>query len=170
MPWVAAARRVEFTVDVRDRAFFDEAAGRYRVDTGRYALQAGRDSAAATRTHAVVEVFGSVRPAVSVVSPRPVVAGDDAAGVSQRAFFPVGARIDPQLTVSLSDESRYGYRTRGQSTSLPAGMRVRYASDRPDVVSDDLVTGAAGVATVTVTVDYHGSTARSSFVVLVKST
>jgi len=47
-------------------------------------------------------------------------------------------------------------------------MTVRYASNRPSVVSagpDGLRTVRAGVATVTATVSYRGATAQATFVV-----
>ena len=84
-------------------------------------------------------------------------------------FFPSNTAIDPQLTVSLTDESIFGYITLGQSTQLPDGMSVRYTSNRPSVVSvkseDQLRTGHSGVATVTATVSYHGKQATGSFVI-----
>jgi hypothetical protein len=99
------------------------------------------------------------------------VADDGARGIAQRVQIPLGSRIDPQLTVALSDQSRYGYIAVGQSRPLPAGMTVRYVSDRPPVVAvgrDGLRARHGGVATVTATVAYHGATARGSFVVAVR--
>jgi beta-glucosidase len=101
---------------------------------------------------------------------QPVLPGDAANGVAQRVFFPVGAAIVPQLSVSLSDQSLYGYITKGQSTPLPSGMTVRYSSDRPGVVStgaDGSVIRAVGTgpATITATVTYHGASASGTFVV-----
>jgi beta-glucosidase len=164
--------RVTFVVHVPDLAFFDEAAGRYRVDQGRYGLQLASSSAEhARRTRAAVTVAGTLHAAPEVVTGRPVVAGDAAAGISQRVIFPAGSRIDPQLTVSLSDESLAGYITPGRSAPLPDGMRVRYESNRPEVVSagpDGLVARDSGVATVTATVRYKGRSAAGTFVVLVR--
>ncbi len=91
-------------------------------------------------------------------------------GIAQRVFFPVGATIVPQVTVSLSDQSLYGYITKGQSTPLPAGMIVRYSSDHPDIVSvsrdgSTIRAVSAGPAMITAIVMYRGRTATGSFVV-----
>ena len=90
--------------------------------------------------------------------------------MAQRVFFEAGSTIVPQVTVSLSDQSLYGYITKGQSTPLPHGMTIQYSSDRPDVVSVShggsvLRAVGAGPATITATVRYHGQTATGTFVV-----
>jgi beta-glucosidase len=160
-------RRLTFTVKLPSLAFFDETANRYVVDDGHYGLQLGSSSADIAQ-QVLVSVTGALRPVPSVVTVQPVLPGDAAGGVAQRVFFPAGATIEPQVTVSLSDQSLYGYITRGQSTPLPAGMTVRYTSDRPDVVSahgSALRAVAAGPATITAIVAYHGHTARGTFVV-----
>lgn len=91
----------------------------------------------------------------------------------QRVFFPVGATITPNLTVGLSDQTLAGYVTKGQSTPLPPGMTVRYTSDRPGTVGagpgGSLRAIAAGPATITATVSYHGKTATGTAVVYVGS-
>jgi beta-glucosidase len=161
--------RVTFTIHVPDLAFFDQPGKRYTVDPGRYALQLG-SSTMDIRQQAFVSVTGTLNPTPAVVTAKPVVAGDAAKGVAQRVFVPAGSRIDPQLTVSLSDESIFGYTTRGSSTPLPPGMAVSYSSDRPAVVSvgpDGLLARGAGVATVTATVSYHGASATGTFVLAV---
>jgi beta-glucosidase len=152
---------------------FDETANRYEVDDGLYGLQLGSSSADIAQ-QASATVSGALRPALSVVTVQPVLPGDAASGMAQRVFFPAGATIDPQVTVSLSDQSLYGYITKGQSTPLPAGMTVRYASDHPDVVSvrdhgSVIQAAGPGPATITATVTYHGHTARGTFVVDVTS-
>ncbi len=106
----------------------------------------------------------------AVVTAKPVVVGDAARGIAQRVRFPAGSRIDLQLTVSLADQSLYGYITAGQSHPLPPGMTVRYDSNRPPVVAvgaDGLEARHKGVATVTATVTYGGKTASGSFVISV---
>jgi beta-glucosidase len=165
-------RHVTFQVEVPALAFFDQAASRYRVDDGRYGLQLGTSSSD-IRQRALITVTGALRPVPSVVTVQPVMPGDAARGVAQRVFFPAGAAIIPQLTVSLSDQSSYGYITRGQSVPLPAGMTVRYASDRPGAVSVSgdgtaLRAVAAGPATITATVTYQGRTAAGTFIVDVR--
>jgi beta-glucosidase len=162
-------RRISFTVKVPSLAFFNETAGRYQVGDGRYGLQLGTSSAGIAQ-QATIDVTGALKPVPSVVTAQPVMPGDAASGVAQRVFFPAGATIAPEVTVSLSDQSLYGYITKGQSTRLPAGMTVRYASDHPRVVSvthggTALRAVGAGPATVTVTVTYHGRKATGTFVV-----
>ena len=165
-------KRITLSVKVADLAFFDEASNRYVVDRGRYGIQiAGSSSNADVRRQEFIKVSGTLAVTPTVVTARPVVTGDAADGISQRIFFPAGSHIDPQLTVSMNDESIAGYITRGQSTGLPAAMRIRYDSNRPDVVStgpDGLVAAHAGVATITVTVRYHGAVQEGTFVVLVQ--
>jgi beta-glucosidase len=166
------ATQVSFTVDVTDLAFFDEKAGSYTVDSGRYGFQLASSAADAdVRQQAFVTVSGALHPKPAVVTAKPVASGDAAAGIPQRLIFPAGSRIDPQLTVALSDESLYGYVTKGASRPLPQGMVVTYASNRPQVVSagsDGLVAKGPGVATVTATVRYGGGEATGSFVVYVR--
>jgi beta-glucosidase len=155
---------------VRKLAFYDESAGRYVVDAGRYGLQVGSSSADSdVRLDASVSISGTVRPRPAVVNVKPIQTGDRENQVQQRVFFDVNTTIDPQLTVSMNDESRYGYITKGQSTPLPAGLSVRYTSNRPRIVrvsgSGTIRAVRSGVATITATVCYHGATASTSFVV-----
>jgi beta-glucosidase len=162
-------RHITFTVKVPGLAFFDEATNRYQVDDGVYGLQLGTSSDDIAR-QAAIRVTGKLRPAPSVVTVQPVMPGDRAKGVAQRVFFPVGSTIVPQVTVSLSDQSLFGYISKGQSTPLPAGMIVRYSSDHPDVVrvsrgGSAIRAVGAGPATITATVRYHGGTATGTFVV-----
>jgi beta-glucosidase len=162
-------KRVTFTVKVPNLEFFDENTNAYEVDTGRYGLQLASSSADVVAQR-FIRVTGRLRPTPSVVTAKPVVAGDAGKGIAQRVFFPPNSTVDPQLTVSMSDQSLYGYITLGQSTRLPAGMTVRYSSDRPGVVTvsrygNTIRTAAAGVATVTATVSYYGQHATGSFVV-----
>jgi beta-glucosidase len=57
----------------------------------------------------------------TVVNAKPIETGDRAENqVQQRVFFDINTTIDPQLTVSMNDESLYGYVTKGQSRPLPA--------------------------------------------------
>lgn len=91
---------------------------------------------------------------------------------AQRVFFPAGARLDPQLTVSLSDQSLAGYQTLGHSTPLPRrhdGQLPQQPAGRgPGGHGNQLSTARAGVATVTATVRYHGKQATGQFVVYVR--
>ncbi len=164
-------RQLTFSVRVPSLAFFDEGTNRYVVDDGQYGLQLGSSSVDIAQ-QVLVSVTGALRPVPSVVTVQPVLPADAAAGVTQRVFVPAGATIAPHVTVSLSDQGLYGYITKGQSTPLPAGMTVRYRSDHPDVVSargSVIRAMAAGPATITATVTYHGHTAQGTFVVDVTS-
>jgi beta-glucosidase len=125
-------RRLSFTVKVPSLAFFNETASRYQVDDGVYGLQLGTSSSGIAQ-QATIDVTGALKPVPSVVTGQPVRPGDAANGVAQRVYFPAGSAIVPQVTVSLSDQSLYGYITKGQSIPLPPGMTVRYASDHPGV-------------------------------------
>jgi beta-glucosidase len=163
---------VHFTVSVADLAFFDQDQGRYVVDAGTYGIQVGSSSADADVRQTTITVGGALRPEPSVVTAKPVVAGDAAQGIADRVFFPAGTAVDPQLTVGMSDDTLYGYITKGARRPLPAGMTVRYRSNRPNVVSvvgsGALRTADSGVATITVTVTYHGATASTRFVIDVR--
>ncbi|BCY08987.1 glycoside hydrolase family 3 C-terminal domain-containing protein [Actinoplanes sp. L3-i22] len=165
-------QKITFPVRVSDLAYFDESSGRVRVDTGRCELRLG-SSSGDIRARTAVTVTGRLHATPTFVTARPVVVGDAATGVSQRVFFPAGSRIDPQLTVAFSDDTLVGYRGLGAGTPLPAGMRIRYATNRPAVVTagrDGLTATGPGVATVTVTIRYHGATTSGTFVVLVRDT
>jgi beta-glucosidase len=166
-------KRVHFAVNVPDLAFFDQDQGRYVVDRGTYGIQLATSSADAdVQRQTTVTVGGALRPEPSVVTAKPVAAGDAAQGIADRVFFSAGTVVDPQLTVAMSDDTLYGYITKDAGRSLPPGMTVRYRSNRPHVVSAGhagvLRTVAPGVATVTVTVTYRGATASAPFVVDVR--
>ena len=162
-------RRVTFTVNVPDLAFYSDTDKRYAVEDGLYGLQLGTSSSAIAQ-QVFITVSGALHPVPSVVTVQPVRPGDPAAGVAQRVYFPVGSTIVPQVTVALSDQTLVGYITAGQSTPLPPGMIVRYSSDHPDVVSvsrggSAILAAGPGPATITATVFYHGRTATGTFVV-----
>ena len=164
--------RLTFTVSVPDLAFFSDTKNKYLAYDGRYALQLGSSSSDIAQ-QAVIRVRGALDPLPSVVTVQAVMPGDAAQGVVQRVFFPAGVAITPEITVSLSDQSLVGYVTKGQSTSLPEGMTVRYSTDHPDVVrvsqgGSVLTTVGTGPATITATVRYHGATATGSVVVYVR--
>jgi beta-glucosidase len=164
--------RVAFTVQVPDFAFYDEAAKRYKVDPGAYELQLGTSSAdSGIAARASVRVGGTLRPTPSVVTAKPVQAGDAAQGIAQRVMFARNTTVDPQLTVSTRDESVYGYLTKGSSVALPKGLTTTFRSNRPQVVrverNGTIRTAGAGIATVTATVHYNGRSASTTFVVRV---
>lgn len=166
-------RRVAFTVKVEDLAFFDQAQGRFIVDNGRYGVQLARSAADRdVQQQTFVSVAGAIRAVPSVVTVKPQVAGDTAQDIAQRAIFPRGVVIDPQVTVAMNDDTQFGFIVRGGSRPLPEGMRVSFHSNRAGVV-DVTARGAirtvgAGVATVTAQVTFRGVTKSADFVVLVK--
>lgn len=116
-------KTVTLTVKVPNLAFFSEALNRYEVDDGRYGIQIG-SSAEDLLAQKFVTVAGSLTPEPSALTAQPVMPGDGVRGIQQRVMFPEHATVDPQLTVSMNDESLYGFISRGQSTPLPAGARV----------------------------------------------
>ena len=141
-------------------AFFDEATNKYVVDPGQYGLQVGSSSADSdVKLTASVGISGTISQRPTVVNAKPIQAGDTDKQIAQRVFFDINTTIDPQLTVSMNDESLYGYITKGQSKPLPAGLTFEYTSDRPNVVKvtgKTLHTVGSGVATITATAKYHG--------------
>ena len=158
---------VRFTVPVSKLAFFDQATNRYKVDPGTYELQLGTSSRDIT-DRAPVRITGTLRPAPAVVTAQPAQTGDAARGIAQRVMFDRGTTVDPQLTVSLRDDSLYGYITKGKSVPLPKGMTVTYRSNRPQVVrvhGRTIRTTGPGVATVTATVHDNARTVSTTFVV-----
>lgn len=168
------SKKVCFKVDIPSLAFFDEALGRKVVDQGLYRLELSTSADDADiKGQADVHVTGALQPKLSVVTAKPIVSGDDEKGITRRVFFPKNATINPQLTVSLSDDSLYGYITLGASVPLPDELEVYYSSNCRDIVNIDLDgtirTGSeSGVATVTVRAKYGKSKASTSFVVYVQ--
>lgn len=162
-------KTVTLTVKASALAFFDEKTGKNVVDPGRYGLQVSSSAADGdVRLRGTVAVTGAITPTPVVVTAKPVQTGDKAARVAQRVVFDQGTTIDPQLTVSLADQSVRGYVTQGQSTPLPAGLKVSYSSDRSSVVAvrgGRLQTVGSGIATVTATVSLHGVRASTTFTV-----
>ncbi|MDH2414405.1 glycoside hydrolase family 3 C-terminal domain-containing protein [Nocardioides sp. CER19] len=161
--------RVHFSAPASQLAFLDEQSQTMKVDRGTYGLQLAASSAD-VRARASVTVTGRLGRVPTTVSVRPVESGDAAADVAQRVAFDAGTRIDPQVTVATDDEALHGYISKGRSTPLPKGMKVRYHSNRRDVVAVEqggtvLRAAGSGIATVTVDATYHGRTASTSFVV-----
>jgi beta-glucosidase len=163
-------KRVSFSLPVSKFAFFDESANRYKVDPGAYELQLSTSSAdSGIAARASVRVGGTLRPTPSVLTAKPAQTSDAAQGVVQRVMFAGNTTVDPHLTVSMQDESIYGYVTKGASVPLPKGLKATFHSNRPQVVRVDgnqtIRTVGAGVATVTATVQYNGRSASTTFVV-----
>jgi beta-glucosidase len=162
-------KTVSFNVKGSALAFWNETDNKYVVDSGDYGLQVGASSADADiELTGSVKVFGHAVETPAVVTAKPVEAGDAGNHVAQRVMFDVNTTVDPQLTVSMNDQSLYGYITEGQSTPLPRGLDVSYSSNRPDVVQvkrGELRTVGSGIATITATVRYHGCEASTSFTI-----
>jgi beta-glucosidase len=165
-------KTVRLDVRVPKLAFFDQAMNRYRVDDGRYGIQVASSAADSDiEQQRFVAVLGSLTVRPSVLTAKPVMPGDARRGIQSRVAFPEHAVVLPRLTLSLNDESLYGYITAGNSRPLPRGSVVRYRSDHPDVAAigrhGTIVTGQNGVATVTATASYRGTTVSTQFVVRV---
>ena len=158
-------KTVSFSVKASALAFWNESENKYVVDSGDYGLQVGASSADSDiKLTGSVKVIGHTVETPAVVTTKPIETGDASNHVAQRVMFDAGTTIDPQLTVSMNDQSLYGYITEGQSTPLPRGLDVSYSSNRPDVVrvkGDTLRTVGSGIATVTATVRYHGGEAST---------
>jgi beta-glucosidase len=148
-----ASTRVTLPVKVADLAFFDEKTGTFQVDLGRYGLQLGTSSKD-IKQQVYATVSARPQPTPLVVTAKPVAEGDAGHGITQRVRFAIGDRIEPHLTVALSDQKL-----------LTSGFPVVYRSNRRSVVSDDLAVRGPGVATITATVTIGGATATGSFVV-----
>jgi beta-glucosidase len=162
-------RTVTLDVKIADLTFWDSRAHRLAVHDGRYGIEIASSAGDALLTRAV-HVHGTLTPTPSVVTASPLMPGDEARGIQQRVVFPENTQIDPGLTVSMNDESLYGYIQRGASTPLPAGSHVSFTSDNPgvvDVSGQTIRTLASGVATITASVTYNGATASGRFVVRV---
>ncbi|WP_028645572.1 glycoside hydrolase family 3 C-terminal domain-containing protein [Nocardioides sp. URHA0020] len=161
--------KVSFSAPASQLAFLDEDSETMHVDRGTYGLQLAA-SVSDVRQRASVQVTGRLGRTPTTVSVRPVQSGDAAADVAQRVAFDAGARIDPQVTVATDDEALHGYISKGRSTPLPAGTKIRYHSNRRDVVAVEqggtvLRAVGPGVATVTVDAKLHGTTVSTTFVV-----
>lgn len=162
---------VNLDVKVEDLAFFDEDSGRFEVYNGVYELQVGKNHKDIVLTQDFT-ASGTVTPKVSVVTAKAVQSGDQEKDIPHRVRFDLGKTVDPQLTVSMSDDTLYGYVMKGKSSELPENLEVSYESNRPAVVSVEngvIKTKTSGVATITATVTdpLSGSVGTCDFVVLV---
>jgi beta-glucosidase len=170
-----ASATLHFTVRLPDLAFFqgDRTRGRWVVDPGRYAFSVGTSSADLQHP-AVVSVRGALRTEPSVVTVKPVTGADAAGGIAQRTLFRPGDAIDPRVSVAMNDDTLYGWIGPHRSRHLPAGLKLAYRSNRPEVADTagsrraPVRARAPGVATITVDVTYHGRTRSGWFVVLVR--
>ncbi|WP_169923806.1 glycoside hydrolase family 3 C-terminal domain-containing protein [Propionicimonas paludicola] len=173
-------KTVTLDVKVADLAFYDEATDRNVVDKGGYQVQVGGNSASVPLS-GNFSVSGAMTAVPAVVTAKPSQTGDAELGIEERLIFDRGETVDPKLTVSLSDESLWGYIIKQQSskimkkasTPFPDGMTFSYSSNRPSVASVTngvITTNAPGVATITATATYNGKSASGEFVVYVVST
>ena len=163
-------KTVNFTVDVKDMAFFDTEDDRYEVYNGTYEVQIGKSSKEIEQTD-TFQVTGELKPVLSVVTVKAHQEGDE--DIPNRVFFSKNKKVIPKITVAMSDESLYGYIKKGESKPLPQGMEVTYTSNRPSVVSiqedGTILTKSGGVATITATVSYEGVSESADFIVYVDS-
>ncbi len=167
-------KTVTLTVSVPKLAFFNQSANRYEVYDGRYGVAIANSAADSDiLAQRDVTVDGRLTPVPSVLTAKPVMQGDAERGIQSRVMYPEHATVIPHLTLSMSDESLYGFIEPGHSRSFPAGTRFTFSSDHPDVVAtgrgDTIRTLRNGVATITATVTYRGVTRSTQFVVRVLS-
>ena len=167
-------KTVTFTLSVPKLAFFDQGLNRYTVDDGRYGIQISSSAADGdVQLQRFVTVSGSLDPVLTTLTVKPRMQGDAARGIQSRLMYPENAFIVPKLTVSMSDESLYGYISAGEDTPFPRGMHFTFTSDHPNVVSASpdggIRTRSNGVATITATATYHGARVSTQFVVRVLS-
>ena len=164
-------RRVHFTISIPDLAFFDQSVNRWQVDDGAYGIEVSTSSADSdVQAEQRISVSGHLTPAVNVVTAQPTLPSDGAQDIHDRLVFPADSTVLPNLTVSMSDDTLYGYVTKGASKPFPPGMTFSYSSDRPGSVKVKpngriVTTSVAGPATITATARYHGVTKTGQFVV-----
>lgn len=149
---------VNFTVPVRDLAFYDEDEAREIVPTGSYEFQLARSSAEDAIEDSTGVSISEAPEAVLSAATLQVQNGEGADNdIPRRILFEAGDTVVPQLTVALSDQSLYGFIHPDENQPLPDGMTVSYDSNRPGVVrvnGDTLEASGPGVATITATVEY----------------
>ncbi|MBV8988904.1 MAG: glycoside hydrolase family 3 C-terminal domain-containing protein, partial [Solirubrobacterales bacterium] len=167
-------KAVTLTVSVPNLAFFNEVANRYQVDDGRYGIEIANSAADSDiLAQQDVTVSGSLTPVPSVLSAQPTMVGDAQRGIQSRVMYPENAVVRPQLTVSMNDESLYGFIEPGNSKPFPTGTRFTFSSDHPDVVAvgpgGTIRTLHNGVATITATVTYRNVSRSTQFVIRVLS-
>ncbi len=167
-------KTVTLPVSVPNLAFFNESANRYQVYDGRYGVQIASSAANGDiLAQRDVTVSGHLTPAPAVLTAKPTMLGDAQRRIQSRLTYPENATVIPHLTVSMNDESLYGFIEPGQSKPFPAGMRFEFSSDHPDVVAVDqggiIRTLRNGVATITATATYRGVSRSTQFVVRVLS-
>jgi beta-glucosidase len=167
-------KTVMLTVSVPNLAFFNQSANRYQVYDGPYGVEIANSAADGDiLAQRDVTISGSLTPVPATLTAKPTMLGDAQRGIQSRVTYPESATVIPHLTVSMNDESLYGFIEPGQSKRFPAGMRFTFSSDHPDVVAVDrgstIRTLRNGVATITAKVTYHGVTRSTQFVVRVLS-
>ena len=167
-------KTVMLNVSVPNLAFFNESANRYEVYDGHYGIEIASSAADGDiLAQRDVTVSGNLSPVPATLTAQPTMLGDAQRRIQSRVMYPENATVVPDLTVSMNDESLYGFIEPGHSKPFPAGMRSTYASDHPDVVAVDpggtIRTLHNGVATITAKVTYRGVTRSTQFVVRVLS-
>src|SRR5262249_6105851 len=83
-------KTVTLSVKAPSLAFSDTSAGKWAVDDGRYGIQVSRSAADGDiQLQDTVNVTGAITPTPSVVTAKPVAAGDATRDVQSRVYFPV---------------------------------------------------------------------------------
>ena len=170
---LAAGQTKTVTLPAEDRpdlAFFDQTLHRFVVDTGRYGIQISPSSAdTAIQLQDFINVSGALTQKPNVLTVKPTMAGDAPRDITTRTVFPEGVTVTPSVTVSMNDDTLYGYVRKGLSKPFPSGMTFAYESNRPSVVKVDgdgsIHTVTNGVATITATVTRDSVSKSASFVV-----
>jgi len=167
-------KALTFTLKVADLGTFNPALGHFVVQDGRYGVQV-----AATALDSDIELGSYLQvsrppqPVLEALSAQPTMPGDAARGIQRRVMFPQRTTVLPRLTLSMNDQSLYGYLSPGHERPLPTGAVLRLRSNRPMVVSvrsdGTLHTLDNGVATITATISRNGASRSTQFVVRVLS-
>ncbi len=167
-------KTVTLTVSVPNLAFFNESVNRYQVYDGRYGVEIASSAADGDiLAQRDVTVSGSLIPVPATLTAQATMLGDAQRRIQSRVMYPENATVIPHLTVSMNDESLYGFIEPGQSKPFPGGMRFTFSSDHPDVIAvgrgSTIRALRNGVATITARVRYRGVTRSTQFVVRVLS-
>jgi beta-glucosidase len=163
-------KTVTIRIPIRELAFYDQATQRWTVDPGRYRIEVGRSLTDIVSTRDV-QVHGTIAKVPAVVTADPAMSGDAQRDVATRVSYPVGATIDPRLTVAYADDTLVGYIRKGESEPLPASLSTAFTSNRPSVVQvgagGTLKAAGPGIATITATATDGGVSRTGTFTVRV---
>ncbi len=167
-------KALTLTLKIADLGAFNSALGHFVVPEGRYGVQIAASALDSDiELGSYVQVSRPPQPMLGALSAQPAMPGDAARGIQRRVMFPQGTTVLPRLTLSMNDQSLYGYLSPGHTRPLPTGAVVRLRSNHPTVVSvqsdGSLHTLDNGVATITATISRNGVSRSTQFVVRVLS-